>query len=157
MAEKTQNTQRRGAYKEAKKPLFLEAFRKTGTIWGAARAVGISREAVYDWKENDPEFAQAFQEADEEVTELLESTAIQRAVEGVSQPVVYKGRVVRDKDGQAIEARREHSDALLMFLLRARRPEKYTHYAGDRAEHDKEPLTINVVSYATGEVIGQIK
>ena len=123
--EKTQNAQQRGAYKQAKKALFIEAFRKAGTIWGAARAVGISRGSVYDWKENDPEFAQAFQEADEEITELLETTAIQRAVEGVSQPVVYKGRVVRDKDGQPVEARREHSDALLMFLLKARRPEKY--------------------------------
>src|SRR5581483_3317929 len=87
------------AYKQAKKNLFIEAFRQTGSTSAAAKAVKISREVVYLWKNTDEDFARAFKNADTDVTDLLEQVAIERAV--------------------------CKSDGLLMFLLRARRPEKY--------------------------------
>lgn len=47
------------AYKERRKQPFLEAYVLHGSVASAARAVGISRFAVFDWKKNDPAFAAA--------------------------------------------------------------------------------------------------
>lgn len=94
-----QNTHERGAYKQEKKALFLQQFRQLGLINRAAESTGISREVVYQWRKNDPNFLREFEEANNDVTDILEETAFSRAV--------------------------EKSDALLMFLLKARKPVKY--------------------------------
>jgi hypothetical protein len=51
------------AYKENRKIPFLKALARIGTISGAARTVRISRDAVHDWRRNDPSFERLFQMA----------------------------------------------------------------------------------------------
>lgn len=85
----------------------LAAFRELGTVSAACLSVGIGRRTWYDMLERDAEFAREVMEASEAVADELEAEAIRRAQNG--------------------------SDALLMFLLRARRRPIYG---------DKQELTI---------------
>jgi hypothetical protein len=83
-------------------PNFFEALRVSGNVRAACRAAGIGRTIVYRYRERNLAFARRWEEALEEATDVLDAVARQRAVAG--------------------------SDALLMFLLKAHRPEVY----GDR-------------------------
>jgi len=85
----------------------------------AARTACIDRGTPYAWLRNDPEYAKAFSDAEEEAVQNLEAEARRRAVEGVEKPVFYRGSVV----GKI----REYSDPLLIFLFKARRPGVYRH------------------------------
>jgi hypothetical protein len=87
----------------------------------------------YELRKHDSGFESAWDEAEEQAADALEAEAWRRAVEGVPEPLVSAGRVVRDDDGQPLAIRR-YSDNLLLALLKARRPEKFK----DRAvvEHD---------------------
>jgi len=82
--------------KEQKKLAFLREFSKHGTISQTAEAVHIHRSTVSRWRTDDQAFAKAFEEVDSHVTDELEQCAINRA--------------------------KSHSDTLLIFLLKARRP-----------------------------------
>jgi transposase-like protein len=113
------------------KKRFLEHFAEYGNVSAAARHAGIERNTVYQWQERDDTFVAAFREAEIKATEVLEGEARRRAVEGVTQevPIYFKG--------QAVDTivKTEYSDTLLIFLLKARAPEKY------RERHD-----VNVTS-----------
>jgi hypothetical protein len=84
------------------KKKFLEHFRVEGNIRQAALAAGIARGNIWRWREHDEQFAQAFRQAELEATEYLEHIAF--------------GRATRSESA---------SDLLLIFLLKARAPEKY--------------------------------
>lgn len=103
------------------KRAFLEAFAEHGNITTAAKSAGISRRVVYKWQEHDADFLVAFHEAEAIATEVLEAEARRRAVEGVTQetPIYQRGEHV----GTIVKT--EYSDTLLIFLLKARAPEKY--------------------------------
>ncbi len=101
---------------QAQKSAFLAAFAETGTITQAARAAEISRTTHYNWLA-DADYARAFDEAGKEAADRLEAEAVRRAVEGVQEPVYYKGEVV----GHVLK----YSDPLLIFMLKGAKPEKY--------------------------------
>jgi hypothetical protein len=84
-------------------------------VAAACRAAGVERATAY--RDRDPRFAAAWDEAAEDGTDLLELECRRRAVEGVDRPVFYKG--------QQVGTVKEYSDRLLIFLLKANRPEKY--------------------------------
>ncbi len=71
------------------------------------------------------DFAAQWREALEEGTDLLDAEARRRAVTGVDKPVYYKGKVVGSIT--------KYSDRLLMFLLKAHRPQKFRD--GVKVEH----------------------
>lgn len=104
------------------KKRFLERFALCGNITRACELAGIKRRRViYEWQEHDDEFALAMQQADVEATEHLEAEAWRRASSGVvtETPLLYRGKVIRT----IVETK--YSDTLLIFLLKARAPEKY--------------------------------
>jgi hypothetical protein len=121
---------------------FLAAYAECGIIADAARAAGIGRRSHYDWLQNDAsgEYKQAFEDAEEEAIERMESECRRRAVEGTREPVIYQGKlcytpmiddsgaVVRDAEGNPLAVPLtvpRKSDNLLMFVLKAKRPDKY--------------------------------
>jgi len=112
---------------------FLKALAETGIVSAAVAIAGTSRTRVYELRKHDPGFASAWDDAEEQAADGLEAEAWRRAVDGVPEPLVSAGRVVRDDDGQPLAIRR-YSDNLLLALLKARRPERFK----DRAvvEHD---------------------
>lgn len=87
------------AYKEHKKKQFIEAFANIGTIIGAAKAVAINRDTVLAWRKADKDFDEAFQTAQNTLTEKLESVAMDKALAG--------------------------NETMLIFMLKARSPKKY--------------------------------
>jgi hypothetical protein len=86
---------------------FLGALRLGKSIAAAARAAGIGRRTSYDWCDRDPAFAGAWDEAWDVGTDYLEDLALKAAEQG--------------------------SERLLLALLKARRPERYTRTL---VEHD---------------------
>ena len=112
---------------------FLTALTDTGIDSAAASIAGITRARAYQVRRQDPGFASAWEEAEEQAADALEAEAWRRAVDGVPEPLVSAGRVVRNDDGQPLAIRR-YSDNLLLALLKARRPKRFK----DRAvvEHD---------------------
>lgn len=118
---------KRGRKRQWKKA-FLEAFKQIGVIAPAAAHCGISRHAVRMARLRDPKFAADFDEALETSTERLEAVAFSRAS--------------REK---------EPSDVLLIFLLKARKPEVYreTRFALQHSGPNEGPIQTHV----TGSVL----
>ena len=89
-----------------------------GVIKRACKVAGVGRTTHYEWMEANPEYRRAFEAAQEDAADSLEAEVYRRAVKGVRKPVGwYKGVA-----GGYV---REYSDLLLMFALKALRPEKY--------------------------------
>jgi hypothetical protein len=106
-----------------RKACFLEVLRATANVSRAAREAGLSSSTVYEHRARHPAFAAAWDAAVAEALDELESALIDRARDGVEKPVFYRG--------EQVGAVRTYSDALGMFLLRAKRPEIYARLAND--------------------------
>lgn len=113
----------RAAQVRKRQELFLDAFVKTGTILGASRRCGISRETVRQWRLNDEAFEEQFQDSDLDITETLETKAMSMAMQG--------------------------DTTMVIFLLKARKPKTYRDYI--KHEHGGEiktasPITLGPLS-----------
>lgn len=121
-----------------KKALFLKAVVENGgNISAACKKARIERSYLYKLEVKDPEFAEAFREAQAQGLKALEDEARRRAYSGVKKDIYYRGQ----KCGEEIN----YSDTLTIFLLKGGMPEKY----GDKvkmAGHDggelKAPVTL---------------
>jgi hypothetical protein len=100
---------------------FLLALQDTANIKAACQAAKVGRSTVYRRRDSDEIFATAMAGALDEAIDDLELEARRRAKDGVTREegVFYKGQQV------ATKSITEYSDVLLMFLLKAHRPEKY--------------------------------
>ena len=97
---------------------FLAAYGEMGVIRRACNVAEVGRQSHYDWIETNAEYREAFAAAQEDAADNLEAEVYRRALKGVKKSVGwYKGVA----GGQV----REYSDVLLMFQLKALRPEKY--------------------------------
>jgi hypothetical protein len=132
--------------------LFLEALGELGYVKHAAKVAGIARKTPYNWLKTDPEFVARYKDAIALATESAEDEMRRRALIGVFEPNVFQGRFVypqeeveiepavldrrgrviqpartewRDKPGARPLGIRRYSDQLLMFWLRAYKPERY--------------------------------
>lgn len=92
-----QNLSERGRAQAQRR--FLDELESTANVAGACRAARISRTIAYAWRAQDPVFAAAWEDALNNALDDLEQEAFRRAREG--------------------------SDQLVMFLLKAHRPDKY--------------------------------
>jgi hypothetical protein len=99
------------------KKLFIETLAGCGNVTHAAQGAGRDRGRFYLERARDQKFAEAWDNAIEKYADKLEKEADRRAVEGTARPVFYKGY----KCGYITE----YSDTLLIFRLKALRPEKY--------------------------------
>lgn len=91
------------------KPAFLENYRESGNVKASAEAAGISKQAAYKARKNNKAFREEWEAAREEVADTLEAVAVTRA--------------------------KDHSDTLLIFLLKGLKPDTY----GDRVRHGGIP------------------
>src|SRR4051812_11058981 len=101
----------------AKQQAFLKALSRLGTVTAACQVVQVGRRSIYDWVERDQEFAAAFDLAREVAADILEAEARRRGVDGVSEPVYFRGAVVGHVQ--------RFSDACLLAVLAAYRPERF--------------------------------
>lgn len=121
------------------KPIFLQELARTGNVSTAAKKAKIGRRTAYGARLSDEVFAEAWKECLDIAVELLEEEARRRAAEGCDRPVYQGGKLV----GKV----REYSDVLLIFLLKAHRPDKYREnsrvvVAGDASAPVKHDHTI---------------
>jgi hypothetical protein len=100
-----------------KKALFLTVLAQGGNVSKACEAADIARRTVYEYRDRDPDFAAEWDEAQEQYVNKLEEEADRRAHDGVENPV-YQG-------GELVGFKREYSDTLLIFRLKALKPDKY--------------------------------
>ena len=103
-----------------KRTVFINALCEGWSVRGACDKARMARSAAYRWREEEPEFAAEWDAAIEEGTDVLEDEARRRAM--------------------------EQYDTLMIFLLKARRPDKYK----DRNQTEMTgqnggPMTIRVV------------
>ena len=99
------------------KPKFLAALAESGNVGLACRFGSVARATVYRYRNTDVKFAEAWDDAIDEATDSLELELRRRAKDGVEEPVYYLGEVV----GHV----RKYSDTLLIFYLKAYRPERF--------------------------------
>jgi len=102
----------------------LAAVARGESVAAAARRAGVSRITVYRRLQRSSTFAQAFEDAYEEGTDRLEDAAYQLAIGG--------------------------DRSLLMFLLKARRPERYRETL--QVEHDIGKKLADALDRAAKEV-----
>ena len=85
--------------REASQRRFLAAHQLGAPTKQAAQIAGVSKATLYRWRDEDPEFAQAWLESRDKSMEDLEVAAYRRAIQG--------------------------NDRLLMFLLKSHMPLTY--------------------------------
>ena len=114
---------RRNSISPALQRDFVATLAATGIVTQAARSIGKSMEALYKLR-NKPGaegFAAAWDAALERGVQRLEDSALARAIKGTP---VWKS----DGDGGLITYGTRHNEALVMFFLRNRRPERYSEH-----------------------------
>lgn len=103
--------------KDGIKTAFLTTLQDTGNVTASCLTAGIDRKSVYKWRESDTEFAERWEIALEIAVDKLEYVARNRAVQGVKEPIYYKGVL--------IDYVYRPSDRLMELLLKAHRPDKF--------------------------------
>ncbi|MFA5990274.1 MAG: hypothetical protein WC803_11810 [Sphingomonas sp.] len=96
---------------------FLARLSETANVSRSARDAGMSSSALYRHRALHAGFAKQWDDAIDAAMDELEDALIHRAKHGVERPVYFGGKQVGTV--------RNYSDALGMFLLKAKRPEVY--------------------------------
>ncbi len=96
---------------------FFEELSKFGNTSRAAEVAGIPRPTIYNRLQTDDAFAKRYEEAKAHGLEGVEDEALRRATKGVETPVFYMGEKVATVT--------TFSDALIQFLLKGGKPQKY--------------------------------
>lgn len=127
MAEAKTTTRKRGKRLTVRelataKETFLTAFRQSANVTYSCRAANVGRTAIYDWLEKDEAFSLSYRHAELEAQDVIRLAILQRAIQGVEEPVVNAGRLVRNEDGSVLTVKK-YSDSLLALLAKARLPE----------------------------------
>ena len=101
---------------------FLKAMCDLPNITHACEVARVSRNVAYTTRQNDKEFAKAWDDAIEAGIDSLEVAAMDRAKNGVA-----RGIWMKDENGKIkkVETVRDYPDSLTQFLLKAHRPGKY--------------------------------
>lgn len=110
MANRTKRTPEKDAE-------FFASVASGDPIGFAAEKVGYGRRTIYEWRDADEDFATRLDEANEAAIERMEAEADRRAIQGIDKPVHYQG--------ERVDVIREFSDTLLIFRLKAKRPNVY--------------------------------
>lgn len=120
---------------------FLDALASGTCVKEACRIANTNPSAAYHQRRTNDGFHTEWDLAVKLGTELLEQEAERRAYHGVEKPVFYKG--------MQCGSVQEYSDTLLMFVLRARRPEVY------RERYDPESRSaVNVNIHTQAAAVG---
>lgn len=110
---------RHDGWTQARQVAFLKALAETACVEHACRAVGKSDSSAYRLRRSDRGyyFRLAWDAALDYAYGRLEQAALSRALNGVPRPVFHHGEQVGEV--------RHFDERLTMFLLRARRPDRF--------------------------------
>ena len=127
------------------KTAVLEAYEEIGRVDFACKRVGLPKTTFYHWLRTDAEFKEAYSNSNEIVVGLMEDEAKRRGIEGVEEPVFYKG----------VECGtiRRYSDQLLITLLKAHAPEKYRNNIQADITSKGESISKIIIEDVTGDSV----
>jgi hypothetical protein len=126
---------------EVAKADYLRFLPKLVTAALALKAAGATAAQLARWREDDAAFCVEERWIREGIADQLEAEAVRRAFRGVKRPV-YQG-------GLLAGYLTEYSDTLLVFVLKAMRPERFR----DRAEISVSPIVKVVAGFDPGDVL----
>ena len=104
-----------------KQKAFLEGYSRTGNVWRAAEGI-CDRVSHYKWLRQSDTYRVAFEDAKAFFGERLRQIAIERAVDGIEEPVIRRGAVLKDENGQVVTRRRFDRSLLKALIQWASRP-----------------------------------
>lgn len=126
---------------ERKKKQFITALLDNGGfVQQAVRTAKTSREFINNQYNTDPEFALLWETVMELANETIEQEIYRRAVTGVDKPLSNKGMLTGDSI-------KEWSDNLLMFLAKARMPQKYRDATPKGGELTEDEINARLAQY----------
>jgi hypothetical protein len=114
VAAPSQRPKRKPAATPEARAVFLEALSKAYSVTEAARLAGFARSTAYLTRDQDDEFAAAWEDAVEQGTDVIRAEIRRRAVDGWDEPVYQRGELV----GHV----RKYSDRLLELEAKRRDP-----------------------------------
>lgn len=114
---------------------FIMYLKQDGNVSEALRKGKVTRSYVYDRRQTDLEFADAFEAARLCGREVLVDEAHRRAYRGVRKEIYHQGEVVGTEQ--------RYSDTLLMFLIKQQDPSYREHYSIDHGNADGRPFMFN--------------
>lgn len=112
----------------AKRTRFLTAMRETPNVSRAARLAGMNPSTAYRHRAKNRAFREAWDAAVSAALDTIEEVLLGRIIDGVERPHFYAG----NQTGTY----KVYSDNLLMFYLRAHRPEIYGRTAASGGSED---------------------
>lgn len=130
---------RLNSFTRPKRKKFIKRLGETGNVSASASYAGISAACTYQHRKKDTDFALLWSAAEDLAADKLEEHCRARATKGFIRPVWYKG--------ERVGSERTPSDALLMFMLRGSKPEKYRESVQAPPGHHK-PTQVNVLVLA---------
>lgn len=123
----------RPAWQRSKKLVtFIADLSRHGNVSKALKKAKCSRAWVYEKRQTDLEFAEAFADAKACGIEVLIDEAHRRAYDGVEEGVYYQGELV--------DTVQKFSDTLLMFLIKQSDPSYREHFQIDHANAGGRPF-----------------
>jgi hypothetical protein len=117
---------------------FLDLLAGGLSVRAACKLCCVTEATVYGRRRHVPSFRRMWDQAVHMGTRLLEAEAVRRAVHGVDRPVFHRGAVCGHTT--------EYSDTLLIFMLKARKPEVYDRGRDDGTGARAVTLNVNVVN-----------
>ena len=130
----------------AKRDTFLRALMEIGKIQPASRASGVDHSSIYATMRAEPDFKAAVEEAraigSGPYVDTLTDEAHRRAVEGIQEPVFYKG--------ERVATVRKYSDNLLMFLIKREDPSYRDSYRAPEDDTGKVNLVDVIAAIQQG-------
>lgn len=116
---RTKLQQARIKFDDDQKTIFLKEFASSGLKGRAAQMANTTYTTVDKHRENDPDFAEAYDEAERTFNNMIVDTVTKRAVHGVARPVFNKGMRAVDQltDVEGRLGWRNEADGDDMLLL----------------------------------------
>lgn len=100
---------------------FLTAYALSGRIGRAAQTAKVNRQSHHIWLKESSDYLRAFTHTSELIGSMAEDAAVERGIFGIKRLVLHQGKPV--KVGAKYHYEIEHSDALLLAVLRKFKPE----------------------------------
>ena len=126
---------------------FCQLLQETGSITMACAFIKknyprlkLSASVIDDYRTLIPAFGEQVDFAIEMFNAKLESAAVERAVDGVDEPVYYQGMECGSK--------KKYSDDLLKFLMQANNPTKYGKADG---KTNAAPIVVQIANFQQSE------
>lgn len=117
------------------KEAFINMLAELPNITVVCKLMGIHPCNFYKARKSDPNFDQGVKDAVEQGYDLWEEEARRRAIDGVLEPVFYRG--------EEVGTIRKYSDFLLKTLLQGRKPKVYNPGVKITAGNDGEKVSMS--------------